>query len=379
MSAKYNGFDHLTFYVGNALQAAGWYVARFGFTPVAYRGLETGSRETVAHVIKQNDIIFSFVSVLNPSDTLDSGLQKDINKHGDLVKDVAFNVTDARTLYQKAVERGAKSVQEPKEFTDENGTVITATIQTYGDCTHTFVQRGGYKGIFLPGYRKTDDDDPLSRITPAVGLQFIDHVVGNQANDQMVPIVEWYEKMLGFHRFWSVDDKMIHTEYSSLRSIVVTDVDEKIKMPINEPANGKRKSQIQEYIDYHGDAGVQHVALNTNDIITSVTHLQARGLKFLRAPKSYYDTLREKLAVSPIKVKEDLDVLEKLNILIDYDDKGYLLQIFTKPIEYRPTLFFENIQINNHQEFGAENFKTLFEGIERDQAERGNLTPYGKQ
>jgi 4-hydroxyphenylpyruvate dioxygenase len=205
-------------------------------------------------------------------------------------------------------------------------------------------------------------------------LDFIDHIVGNQANDQMTPVVEWYEKMLGFHRFWSVDDKMIHTEYSSLRSIVVTDEDEKVKMPINEPALGKKKSQIQEYVDYHGDAGVQHIALNTRDIIHSVTCLQARGVKFLKAPKSYYTTLKEKLSASPIKVKEDLDALEKLNILVDFDDKGYLLQIFTKPVEDRPTLFYEIIQRNNHQGFGAGNFKSLFEAIERDQAERGNLT-----
>jgi len=193
----------------------------------------------------------------------------------------------------------------------------------------------------------------------------------------MVPVVEWYEKMLGFHRFWSVDDKTIHTEYSSLRSIVVTDEKEAVKMPMNEPAPGKKKSQIQEYVEYHGGAGVQHVALNTKDIITSVSQLRARGVKFLQVPKSYYINLREKLAVAPIKVKEDLDTLEKLHILIDYDDKGYLLQIFTKPVEDRPTLFYEIIQRNNHHGFGAGNFKSLFEAIERDQEERGNLTPYG--
>jgi len=371
---KYNGFDHVTFYVGNALQAAGWYIARFGFSPVAYKGLETGSRETVAHVIKQNNILFSFVSALNPTDSLSSELHRDVNKHGDMAKDIAFNVTDCRAIFQKAKERGAKVVQEPTELSDADGTVIVATIKTYGDCTHTFIQRDKYKGIFLPGYRKTDDEDPLSKITPAVGLDFIDHIVGNQPNDQMTPIVEWYEKMLGFHRFWSVDDKMIHTEYSSLRSIVVTDEDEKIKMPINEPALGKKKSQIQEYVDYHGDAGVKHIALNTKDIIQAVTCLQARGVKFLKTPKSYYTSLREKLSASPVKVKEDLDVLEKLHILVDFDDKGYLLQIFTKPVEDRPTLFYEIIQRNNHHGFGAGNFKSLFEAIERDQAERGNLT-----
>lgn len=218
------------------------------------------------------------------------------------------------------------------------------------------------------------EEDPLARITPAVGLNFIDHIVGNQPDHEMIPVVEWYEKMLDFHRFWSVDDSMIHTEYSSLRSVVVTDFDEVIKMPINEPAQGKKKSQIQEYVDYWGGGGVQHVALNTTDIITAVTHMRSRGLQFLTIPDSYYKNLREKLKSSPVQVKEDLDVLQKLHILIDYDDKGYLLQIFTKPSQDRPTLFYEIIQRNNHQGFGAGNFKSLFEAIERDQAERGNLT-----
>jgi len=205
-------------------------------------------------------------------------------------------------------------------------------------------------------------------------LNFIDHVVGNQPDNEMVPIVEWYERVLEFHRFWSVDDKMIHTEFSSLKSIVVTDYDEKVKMPLNEPAQGKKKSQIQEYVDYYGGPGAQHIALNTKDIITAVSNLRARGLQFLTIPDSYYKNLKEKLKVSPIQVKEDLDVLQKLHILIDYDDKGYLLQIFTKPTQDRPTFFLEIIQRNNHQGFGAGNFRSLFEAIERDQAERGNLT-----
>jgi len=259
-------------------------------------------------------------------------------------------------------------------LTDNDGTVIIATIATYGDVHHSFVERRNYKGAFLPGYRAVSEDDPLYHFVASTKLDFIDHVVGNQPDLNMVPIVEWYEKVLGFHRFWSVDDKMIHTEYSSLRSIVVTDKDEKVKMPLNEPANGKRKSQIQEYVDYYGGAGVQHIALNTSDIIESVKNLKARGLKFLQAPKSYYKTLKEKLALAPIKVTEDLDVLEQLNILIDYDDKGYLLQIFTKCVEDRPTLFLEIIQRHNHFGFGAGNFKSLFEAIERDQADRGNLT-----
>jgi len=376
------GFDHLKFYVANPFQAAVWYIARLGFTPYAYKGLETGSRETVSHVIKQDKIIFEFIAALNPEGKLAEEIGSQIAKHGDAVKDIAFTVDDCRSLYNTAVTRGAISIMAPVETSDKDGSVIMATIATYGNVNHTFVERKNYKGMFLPGYRAVTEDDPLTKISPTVGLNFIDHVVGNQPDLAMVPIVEWYEKVLGFHRFWSVDDKMIHTEYSSLRSIVVTDKDEKVKMPLNEPANGKRKSQIQEFVDYYGGAGVQHIAMFTSDIITTVTHLKSRGLKFLAAPKSYYDLLREKLQLAPIKVTEDLDKLEQLNILVDFDDKGYLLQIFTKCVEDRPTLFLEVIQRHNHQGFGAGNFKSLFEAIEKDQAERGNLTetqskPYG--
>jgi 4-hydroxyphenylpyruvate dioxygenase len=365
----------LKFYVGNAFQAATWYVARCGFKQIAYKGLETGSRELVSHVVKQGDIVFEFISALNPSGALSKEFESALGRHGDAVKDVAFTVDDCRALYKDAIERGGKSIMEPTELTDKDGTVIMATIATYGDVVHSFVERKNYKGVFLPNYRTVSEDDPLYHITPSTQLDFIDHVVGNQPDQAMIPIVEFYEKVLGFHRFWSVDDKMIHTEYSSLKSIVVTDKEEKVKMPINEPANGKRKSQIQEYVDYYGGAGVQHIAMNTHDIIEAVTQLKARGLKFLQAPKSYYRNLREKLSLAPIKVTEDLDTLEKLHILIDYDDKGYLLQIFTKCVEDRPTLFLEVIQRHNHHGFGAGNFKSLFEAIEHDQAERGNLTP----
>jgi len=379
---SYHGFDHLKFYVSNALQAATWYVARAGFSHVAYRGLETGSRETVHHVIKQGNIFLEFISALNPQGKVCDEIGSQITKHGDHVKDIAFRVDDVRVLYKVAVEKGAKSVLEPTETSDSDGHVVMASIQTYGNVVHTFVQRKDYKGTFLPGYKTITEEDPLVKMTLPIKLLFIDHVVGNQPDLAMTPVVEWYEKILNFHRFWTVDDKMIHTEFSSLRSIVVADVEEKVKMPINEPANGKRKSQIQEFVEYYGGAGVQHIALATDDIIHSVTQLRARGLKFLTVPKTYYTTLKEKLKVSPISVKEDLAKLEELNILIDYDDKGYLLQIFTKCVEDRPTLFLEIIQRNNHQGFGAGNFKSLFESIEKDQAERGNLTetntPYGK-
>lgn len=269
--------------------------------------------------------------------------------------------------------RGAESVQEPKEESDEHGSVVTATVKTYGDTVHTFVERHAYKGVFLPGYRAVDKVDPLATLLPSPGLQFIDHIVGNQPDLKMNEACDWYEKTLGFHRFWSVDDSQIHSEYSSLRSIVMTDYDEVIKMPINEPAAGKRKSQIQEYVDYHGGAGVQHIALNTNDIITALKNLKARGSEFLTVPDAYYDNLKARLAKSPVQVKEDLDVLKSLSILVDFDDKGYLLQIFTKPVEDRPTLFYEVIQRNNHSGFGAGNFRALFESIEAEQAKRGNL------
>jgi 4-hydroxyphenylpyruvate dioxygenase len=374
---KYEGFDHVEFFVGNAMQAAAWYVARFGFKPYAYRGLETGSRDICTHVIKQAGVLFAFTSSLNPTGKATEQIGIELQRHGDAAKIVSFRVNDCRSIYQKAVERGAQSVQEPTELKDEHGSIVVASVKTYGDVVHSFVQRNNYAGHFMPGFVASDENDPLTKMTPDVGLLLIDHIVGNQPDTQMVPVVEWYEKMLGFHRFWSVDDKMIHTDYSSLRSIVVTDADEVIKMPINEPAPGKRKSQIQEFVDYYGGGGVQHIAISTKDIIHSVSQLRARGVKFLTVPKTYYTSLREKLQHSPVKVKEDLDKLEQLSILVDYDDKGYLLQIFTKPVEDRPTLFYEIIQRNNHQGFGAGNFKSLFEAIERDQDARGNLTVYG--
>ncbi|KAL2916726.1 hypothetical protein HK105_203844 [Polyrhizophydium stewartii] len=366
---RYHGYDHLTFWVGNAKQAAAFYVSRFGFEPIGYKGLETGSRDVVAHAVAQKDVVFVFQSPLNPNNRLYGDF---MTLHGDAVKDVAFSVDDARGIYQKAVARGARSIREPWEESDEHGTVVMATIATYGDCEHTFVERKNYKGRFLPGF-KAPPADPINLLLPPTDLLFIDHIVGNQPDNEMVSACELYEKTLDFHRFWSVDDKQIHTEYSALRSIVMTDYDRKVKMPINEPAVGKKKSQIQEYVDYHGGAGVQHIAIRTEDILKSVSNLRARGVEFLTIPKTYYDNLRVRLASSPVKIAEDMDALQKLNILIDYDENGYLLQIFTKPLEDRPTLFIEIIQRRNHEGFGAGNFKALFESIEHEQALRGNL------
>lgn len=367
---RLHGFHHVHFWVSNAKQVAAWYVLRLGFEYVAYRGLETNSRDVATHVVRQNKIFFAFSSPLNPHD---KDIAPRLTVTGDAARDVAFEVEDCRAIYSKAVARGAKSVREPQELKDDHGSVVIATVQTYGDTVHSFVECKNYKGTFMPGYQRVQHRDPLSSLLPSPNLMFIDHVVGNQPDLKMNDACTWYEKCLDFHRFWSVDDKQMHTEYSALRSIVMADFDEVIKMPINEPAKGLRKSQIQEYVDYHGGAGVQHIALNTPNIIQAIRNLRARGLDFLAVPKTYYQDLRARLAKSAVKIEEDLSIIEELNILVDFDDKGYLLQLFTRPVEDRPTLFYEIIQRHNHQGFGAGNFKSLFEAIEREQAERGNL------
>ena len=367
---QFLAFDHLTFLVGNAKQAADWYCSRFGFKHFLYQGLETGHRNVVSHAVKSNDAIFVFQSALNPNNKEIADL---LSQHGDHVKDIAFSVNDLDYLIEKAKASGAKVVKDVWTESDENGTVKMAVLQTYGTVTHTLIERQNYKGDFLPGFKTHFLVDPLDNLLPPTDVLHIDHIVGNQPDDAMVPVAQWYENVLQFHRFWSVDDSIIHTKYSSLRSIVVTNFEETIKMPINEPAPGLRKSQIQEYVDYNGGAGVQHVALRTNNIIHTVGNMRARGLEFLKAPASYYELLKENLKKSKVKIAEDLDVLQKYNILVDYDDNGYLLQIFSRPVQDRPTLFIEIIQRNNHNGFGAGNFKSLFEAIEGEQAERGNL------
>uniref|UniRef100_T1J5D0 4-hydroxyphenylpyruvate dioxygenase n=1 Tax=Strigamia maritima TaxID=126957 RepID=T1J5D0_STRMM len=366
-SGRFLSFDHITFWVGNAKQAASYYCTRFGFKYFAYKGLETGSRDIASHVVSQDKIKFVFQSPYNPGERV---LGEHLILHGDGVKDVAFEVEDLKSIMQRAVKNGAKVVKDIWEEHDENGTVRLAI---YGDTTHTFMERNNYKGVFLPGYIKHPNDDCLVDKLPPVGLKFIDHVVGNQPDNAMLSSSDWYIKTLMFHRFWSVDDSQIHTEYSSLRSIVVANYEETIKMPINEPANGKKKSQIQEYVDYYGTAGIQHIALNTDDIISAIKNLRARGAEFLSVPDKYYTTLKAQLKTAKIKVTEDMDMLQNQNILVDFDDNGYLLQIFTKPVQDRPTLFLEVIQRHNHNGFGAGNFKSLFEAIEADQGERGNL------
>ncbi|KAI9598594.1 Glyoxalase/Bleomycin resistance protein/Dihydroxybiphenyl dioxygenase [Syncephalis fuscata] len=367
---RFLGFDHLTFWVGNAKQAASYYTTRYGFKQIAYRGLETGHRNVCSYVVRQNGITFIFQTPLTPS-------QKDMADHqamhGDGVKDVAFAVDDARAVWEYAVARGAKSIRAPWTETDEYGSVVMATIATYGDTEHTFVERKNYQGPFLPNYAAPRFEDPLEAALPTVNLDVIDHVVGNQPDGEMVSACEFYEQKLGFHRFWSVDDKQINTEYSALRSIVMASYEEDVKMPINEPADGKKRSQIQEYVDYYGGAGVQHIALRTENIIEDVSKMRGRGAEFLAVPDTYYDNLRLRLQTSSVKIAESLDELQRLKILVDYDENGYLLQIFTIPVQDRPTVFLEIIQRRNHQGFGAGNFKALFEAIEREQEARGNL------
>ena len=295
-------------------------------------------------------------------------------QHGDGVRDVAFEVENSTAVYENAIKNGAASIRPPTRLEDESGFVIVSSVKTYGDTTHTFIERTNYKGLFLPGFKPHYHKEALNDILNPIKFEKVDHIVGNQPDLKMEEAVKFYEKCLGWHRFWSIDDKTLHTEYSSLRSIVVSDYDENVKMPINEPANGKRKSQIQEYVDYYHGAGVQHIALKTETIIETVENMRQRGIEFLNIPDTYYDNLRKNLPDMNITVSEDIDMLQKNKILIDYDDKGYLLQIFTKPVEDRPTLFFEVIQRRNHQGFGAGNFKSLFVSIEEEQNKRGNLT-----
>ena len=358
---KLLGFDHVTFVVGNAKQAAIYYRTVFGFDLVGYRGLEQGDRQTASYVLRQNHVTF----VLNTPYTQTSPLNDLLKKHGDGATDIAFAVDDAAKAWEHTTQHGAKNWFEPRTMEDEGGKVVASGIHTYGDVTHTFVQREGYKGTFLPGYAAAK-----SRVaTKSTGLLFIDHIVGNQPDSEMEDVVRFYENIFGFHRLWTVDDKDISTEFTALRSVVVADDNENVKMPINEPAQGLKKSQIQEYVDFNSGAGVQHIAMSTNDIIGTIKQLSANGADFLTVPDSYYEELPKRVG----DIDEEIPALKKLGILVDRDDSGYLLQLFTKPVQDRPTLFFELIQRKNARSFGKGNFKALFESIEREQARRGTL------
>ncbi|EPE30865.1 Glyoxalase/Bleomycin resistance protein/Dihydroxybiphenyl dioxygenase [Glarea lozoyensis ATCC 20868] len=387
---NFHGYDHITWYVGNAKQAASFYTTRMGFKTIAYKGLETGSRYIASHVVANGAIRFVLTSPIKsytsidgdePISSEDRSLLKEIyehlEKHGDAVKDVSFEVDNVEGVYKQAVDQGAESVQATRTRSDEFGSVTTAIIKTYGDTTHTMISRGNYSGVFLPGYKAiaANKVDPLQSILPSVTLEAIDHCVGNQDWGKMVEACDFYEKCLSFHRFWSVDDAQICTEFSALNSIVMASPNNVVKMPLNEPAPGKKKSQIEEYVDFYGGAGVQHIALRTTDIIAAVSNLRARGVEFINVPETYYTAMRLRLKTDKTnwKLQEDFDTIQKLNILIDFDEGGYLLQLFTKPLMDRPTVFIEIIQRNDFNGFGAGNFKSLFEAIEREQAARGNL------
>ena len=360
------GTDYVEFYVGNAKQAAHFYKTAFGFQSLAYAGLETGMKDRVSYVLKQDKIRLVLTTAL----TSDSPIGEHVKKHGDGVKIVALWVEDARSAYEETIKRGAKSYQEPTVSSDEHGEVVTAGIYTYGETVHLFVERKNYSGEFLPGFVSWESDYNPS----AVGLKFIDHMVGNVGWGEMNTWVKWYEDVMGFVNFLSFDDKQIHTEYSALMSKVMSNGNGRIKFPINEPAEGKKRSQIEEYLDFYEGPGVQHIAVATDDIIATVSQLRARGVEFLSAPpQAYYDEIPARLGVHMDMMKEDIKELQKLSIMIDADEEGYLLQIFTKPVEDRPTLFFEIIQRMGAKGFGAGNFKALFESIEREQAKRGTL------
>ena len=356
------GTDYIEFYVGNAKQAAHYYISAFGFSPVAYSGPETGVKERASYVVRQSKLTFVLSTPLQPG----SEMADHIYKHGDGVKVLALLVDDATNAWQQTTKRGAVSYLQPKHLTDEHGEVVLSGIHTYGDTVHLFVERKNYKGIFLPGYQEWGNK---FFSTPSTGLQYVDHCVGNVGWNGMNKWVKFYEDVMGFRNILTFDDNDISTEYSALMSKVMSNGNGYVKFPINEPAEGKKKSQVEEYLEFYHGEGVQHVAIATSNIIETVGELQKRGIEFLRVPGNYYDTLLDRVG----KIDEDLKPLRELGILVDRDNEGYLLQIFTKPLQDRPTLFFEIIQRKGAKSFGKGNFKALFEAIEREQEKRGNL------
>ena len=356
-----NGTDYIEFYVGNAKQSAYFYRSAFGFKLVAYAGLETGVRDRCSYVLQQDKIRFVLTTPLEPSHPI----AEHVRTHGDGVRDLALWVDDAESAYHETTKRGARGVMEPTIFRDEFGEIKKSSIGIYGDTIHTFVERKNYNGIFMPGYKPVDSD----AVSRPVGLKYVDHCVGNVELGAMNTWVEFYMNVMGFRLYQHFDDKDITTEYSALMSKVMANGNDRIKFPINEPAAGKRKSQIEEYLEYYRSPGVQHIAMATDNIIETVTKLTAQGVEFLRVPSAYYDALQDRVG----KIDEPIDKLKHLGILVDRDDEGYMLQIFTKPVEDRPTLFFECIQRKGSKSFGKGNFKALFEAIEREQQSRGNL------
>ncbi|HEY5425123.1 MAG TPA: 4-hydroxyphenylpyruvate dioxygenase [Candidatus Tumulicola sp.] len=355
-------WDHVEFYVGNAKQAAHYYMSAFGFDQVAYAGPETGVKGRVSYLLEQNKLRFVLTASLDPDDAI----AKHVTLHGDGIKDIAIVVEDARAAFESAVKGGARPVLEPAVLEDDAGRIVCAKIATYGDTVHSFVQRADYRGIFMPGFvesRKT----LASSAKP--GLEFIDHCVGNVGWGEMDAWGEFYARVFGFSQLVSFDDTDISTEYTALRSKVMTDARHRVKFPINEPARGKKKSQIEEYLDFYRGAGVQHMAIRTEDIAGTIRALRANGVEFLDTPDSYYDMLEERVG----RIDEAVEMLREQRILVDRDDLGYMLQIFTKPLQDRPTVFFEIIQRKGSLSFGKGNFKALFVSIEREQAKRGTL------
>ncbi len=357
--------DHVRFFVGNARQSAFFYRNAFGFDVIAYAGLETKVRHEAGYVLKQGEITFVLTSPLSDQHPE----SKRLVAHGDGVMDIALDVTDVRACYDEALKRGATGARPPEALEDENGVFETASIRAYGDTTHTFVNRDRYRGVFAPGFKPIDPERYQESTERPVGLAAIDHIVANVEEGKMNEWVEFYRKVLGFTQLVSFDDKDISTEYSALMSKVVQNGTGRVKFPINEPAQAKRRSQIDEYLQYYGGPGVQHIALITGDIIKTVRKMRDNDVSFLRVPQTYYDTLTERVGT----IKEDLKELADLGILVDKDDEGYMLQIFTKPVADRPTLFFEVIQRRGSKSFGKGNFKALFEAIEREQELRGSL------
>jgi len=356
-----NGTDYVELYVGNAKQSAMYYQAGFGFEPIAYKGPETGSREVISYVLKQGKIRLVLTSAIKP----EHEISKHVYLHGDGVKTLALWVDDAADAYNKAIEKGAESAFEPITLSDDHGHVVFAGFKTYGDTIHTLVERKNYNGVFLPGYAPFKSMRP----TTPVGLEYVDHCVGNVELGKMNDWVKFYQDVMGFKLLITFDDQDISTEYSALMSKVVSNGNGYVKFPINEPAPGKKKSQIDEYIEFYRGAGVQHIAVITHDILKTVKTLRENGVEFLYVPEAYYESVLDRVG----QIDEDIEKLKEQNILIDRDDEGYLLQIFTKPIQDRPTVFFEIIQRKGAQSFGKGNFKALFEAIEREQDIRGNL------
>ncbi len=356
-----NGTDYIEMYVGNAKQSAHYYQTAFGFQPLAYAGPETGVRDRVSYVLIQNKMRLILTTALKS----DHPIAEHQKKHGDGVKVLALMVEDAYDAYEQTTKRGAKSYMEPVTLTDDQGEVRMSGIFTYGETAHVFVERKNYKGIFMPGYKAWN---PLYKPEPT-GLLYVDHCVGNVGWNQMNPWVKFYEDVMGFRNILSFDDNDISTEYSALMSKVMSNGNGYVKFPINEPAEGKKKSQVEEYLDFYEGEGVQHIAVATHDIVDTVTKLKSRGVEFLTIPSNYYEDLEERVG----KIEEDIAPLKELGILVDRDDEGYLLQIFSKPVEDRPTLFFEIIQRKGAKSFGKGNFKALFESLEREQDLRGNL------